>query len=82
MKEGRERAIKGVRGQHSEGGELGRNGAAEQEMEGDFKGGLLRRTLASIQYAVHKTTHNSAIALNVGITNEKLCTGISAIFII
>ena len=30
--------------------------------EGNFKGGTLRRTLASIQYTVHKTTHNAALA--------------------
>ena len=30
--------------------------------EGKFKGGTLRRTLASIQYTAHKTTHNAAIA--------------------
>ena len=29
--------------------------------EGNFKGGALRRTLASIQYTAHKTTHNAAL---------------------
>ena len=31
--------------------------------EGNFKGGTLRRTRASMQYTVHKTTHNTAPAL-------------------
>ena len=38
-------------------------GGREIGQEGNFKGGTLRRTLATIiQHTVHKTTHNATIA--------------------
>ena len=43
------------------------------ETEGNFKGGLLRRTLANIQYAVHKTTHNPALAFKTLVLQMKNC---------
>ena len=45
--------------ERSEGGrEIGR--------VGNFKGCTLMRTLANKQYALHKTTHNAALALDIG----------------
>ena len=41
--------------------ERGRERAREQRREGNFKGGILRRALASIQY-IHKPSHNAALA--------------------
>ena len=44
--------------------ERGRSdGGRGQGREGNLKGCTLRRTLASIHYAAHKTTHNMALAL-------------------
>ena len=40
-----------------------REGGRGQGRERNFKGCTLRRTLASIHYATHKTTHNVALAL-------------------
>ena len=37
-------------------------GGREIGREGHFKEGTLRRTLASLQYTAHKTTHNATIA--------------------
>ena len=33
-------------------------------MEGNFKGGILRRVLASIQY-IHKPPHNAVLAIDM-----------------
>ena len=38
-------------------------GGREIRIEGNFKGGTLRRRLASILYTAHKTTHNAALAI-------------------
>ena len=43
-------------------------GGIERGREGNFKGGILRRALASIQY-IHKSSHNAALAIDT--TNEK-----------
>ena len=45
-----------------------RGGARE---EGNFKGRTMRRTLASIQFTVHKTTHNMAPALDTLVLQMK-----------
>ena len=50
-KEGREEASGGRREQRSEGGEIGR--------EGNFKGGTLRRTPASIHYTAVSAQNNT-----------------------
>ena len=44
-------------------------GLSEEGMEqgeGNFKGGILRRALASIQY-IHKTSHNPALAIDTSV---------------
>ena len=44
--------------------ERGREGATEegaQRREGNFKGGIPRSALASVQY-IHKTSHNAALS--------------------
>ena len=40
-------------------------------MEGNFKGGTLRRTLANIQYTVHTTTYNAVLALETLVLQMK-----------
>ena len=56
---GRERAEDGL-------SEEGR----EQEREGNFKGGILRRALTSIQY-IHNPSHNAALALETLVLQMK-----------
>ena len=59
-KEGREDASGGRREQRSEGEEKGRSvGGREIGMDGNFKGGTLRRTLASIQYTAVSAQNNT-----------------------
>ena len=50
--------------------ERGRECAREQRREGNFKGGILRRALASIQY-IHKPSHNAALALETLVLQMK-----------
>ena len=64
--EGNERGRDGTRHGQREGGserrrDLARNGGGERER--NFKGGTLRRALASIQY-IHKPSHNAALAID------------------
>ena len=62
--EGRKEASGGGREQRSEREEQVRSvGRREIGREGNFKGGTMRRTLTSIQYTAHKTTHNTALAI-------------------
>ena len=61
-----------------EGSEEGREQQSKGEergREGNFKGGTLRRTLASIQYTAHKTTHNAALALDTLVLQLKMLNG-------
>ena len=58
--EGTGRGMKAGKEEASGGGiERGREGARE----GNFKGGILRSALASIQY-IHKPSHNAALAID------------------
>ena len=54
----RGRGVREEQGRSDRGSEKGSKGGRET-----IKGGTLRRTLASIQYTAHKTTHNAALAL-------------------
>ena len=56
----------------------GREGG--QGREGNFKGGILRRELASIQY-IHKPSHNAALALEtlVQMTNSEQVSIINSV---
>ena len=59
-KEGREEAIGGRREQRGEGDDKRRSvGGREIGREGNFKGGTLRRTLASIQYTAVSAQNNT-----------------------
>ena len=68
---GREGTRKGEREGESMGREVGSGGRkrAEEGLNeewskgGKFKGGILRRTLASIQY-IHKPSHNAALSID------------------
>ena len=72
--EGTGRGMDSGREEASGGGiELGMEGeqGSKEAREGNFKGGILRRALASIQY-IHKPSHNAALAIETFfITNEK-----------
>ena len=57
---GQGRAGEGRGGQGEGRGRAGREGKGGQGMEGNFKGGILRRELAS---NIHKPSHNAALAL-------------------
>ena len=46
-------------------------GGREIGREGNFKGCTLMRTLANIQYALHITTHNAALALETLVLQMK-----------
>ena len=43
--------------------ELSEEGGSKGAREGNFKGGILRWALASIQY-IHKPSHNAALAID------------------
>ena len=58
--------------------ERGRERAREQRREGNFKGGILRRALASIQY-IHKPSHNTALALETLVLQMKNSEPVSII---
>ena len=62
--EGNERGRDGTRHgrgrEEASGGGIGRG--REGPREGTFKGGILRRALASIQY-IHKSSHNAALTI-------------------
>ena len=60
----REEASGGRREQRSDGDEQGRSVRGRKiGKDVNFNGGSLNRTLASIQYTEHKTTHNAALAI-------------------
>ena len=67
-KEGKE-ASGGERVQRSEGEVQG--GAWEEGKEGNFRGCTMIRTPANIQHALHKTTHNAALALDTLVLQVK-----------
>ena len=48
----------------------GTEGGGGQGRAGNFKGGILRRTLASIQY-IHKPSQNAALALETLVLQMK-----------
>ena len=64
MQGGREGGREGREGGRQGGREAGRGGGEGMEGKGggSFKGGILRRELASIQY-IHKPSHNAPLAL-------------------
>ena len=76
--EGNERGRDGTRHGWREGKMEGRKRAEEglsqegreQGREGNFKGGILRRALASIQY-IHKPSHNAGLALETLVLQMK-----------
>ena len=52
-----------------------RKGESKGTREGNFKGGILRMPLASIQY-IHKPSHNAALAIDtllLQMKNSELC---------
>ena len=66
--EGNARGRDGTRHGRREGGsqrcrDWARKGGSNGAREGNFKGGILRRALASIQY-IHKPSHNAALAID------------------
>ena len=79
--EGTERVRDGAREREEGGSERRREGARKggskegYSREGNFKEGTLRRTLASIQYTAHKTTHNAALALETLLFQIKTLNG-------
>ena len=60
--------------QRSEEEEQGRSvGGREIGRDGNFKGCTLWRTLTSIQYTAHKTTHNAALAITTLVLQIQNC---------
>ena len=58
-------------GRVDEGNERGRDGTRYGVREGNFKGGILRWALASMQY-IHKPSHNVVLAIDsLLLQNEK-----------
>ena len=83
VEEGNERGRDGARQGWSEEEKGGRmwteEGGSEEEREqgreGNVMGGTLMRTLASIQYTAHKTTHNAALALETLVLQLQMLNG-------
>ena len=77
MDEARERGEGGSERRRREGAtERGRGtgrsvGGREIGREGNFKGCTLMRTLANIQYTLHKTMHKAALALETLVLEMK-----------
>ena len=75
--EGTELGMDGASERGEEGNERRREGAGrsvggrEIGREGNFKGCTLMRTLANIQYTLHKTTHSAALALETLVLKMK-----------
>ena len=47
--------------------------------EGNFKGDIMRRTLASIHYTAHKTTNNAALAIATWVLQIQNCKRVGPI---